>query len=48
MRKERRWMASLLKEAAKTEVQMPWARGERRQTWIAKRNDVQPVRASRA
>ncbi len=48
MHNDRRWMTSLLKEAAKSEIRMPWARGERRETWIAKRTDAQPVRATRA
>lgn len=37
MRKERRWIKSVLKEAARTEVAMPWARGARRTAFIAKR-----------
>ncbi len=37
MRKDRRWMTSVLKEAARTKVEMPWARGPRREAFIAKR-----------
>lgn len=37
MRKDRRWMTSVVKEAAKTKLEMPWARGPRRQAFIAKR-----------
>jgi hypothetical protein len=48
MRKERRWMTSVLKEAAKTELKMPWTRGNRRTAWIAKRDDTPSARASRA
>ncbi len=38
MRKERRWMTSVIKEAAKSKLEMPWARGPRREAFIAKRN----------
>jgi len=38
MRKERRWMTSVLKEAAKSKIDMPWARGARRQEMITKRD----------
>ncbi|MBW6418431.1 hypothetical protein [Celeribacter sp. PS-C1] len=34
--KNRRWMASMIAEAKKTEVEMPWARGARRAALIAK------------
>jgi len=37
MSKDRRWMTSVAKEAAKTKLEMPWARGPRRQAFIAKR-----------
>ena len=37
MRKERRWMTSVIKEAAKSKLEMPWARGPRREAFIAKR-----------
>ena len=36
-KKTRRWMTSVIAEAAKSEVQMPWARGERRAEMIARR-----------
>lgn len=39
MRKERRWMTSVIKEAAKSKLDMPWARGQRREAFIAKRNE---------
>jgi len=48
MRKERRWMSSVLKEAAKTKLDMPWARGPRREAFIAKRQSDAPPRAARA
>lgn len=40
--KDRRWMTSVLKEAAKAKIDMPWARGPRREAFIAKRA-VKPV-----
>lgn len=40
MRKERRWMTSVIKEAAKSKIDMPWARGATRQAMIAKRNTL--------
>ncbi len=36
--KNRRWMQSMIKEAKKTEVEMPWARGARRTAFIAKKS----------
>ena len=30
MKSKRRWMQSIMNEVAKSEVQMPWARGTRR------------------
>ena len=48
MRKERRWMSSVVKEAAKTKLEMPWARGPRRAAFIAKREGQQLPRAARA
>jgi len=32
-----RWMKSILAEAAQSEVQMPWARGARREAMIVRR-----------
>ena len=43
MRTETRWMTSVVKEAAKAKVEMPWTRGARRMAFIAKRNTAQPV-----
>ncbi len=49
MRKERRWIKSVLKEAARTEIEMPWTRGARRAAFIAKRSAVPPAaKAARA
>lgn len=48
MRKDRRWVTSVTKEAAKVKVQMPWARGERREDWIAKRDAGDKRRAASA
>ncbi len=48
MRKERRWMTSVLKEAAKSKIDMPWARGPRREAFIAKRAVHTLPRAARA
>ena len=36
-KKTRRWMTSVIAQAAKAEVQMPWARGERRAEMIVRR-----------
>jgi len=38
MRTERRWIASVTREAARIEFDMPWTRGARRAEWIARRN----------
>ncbi len=43
MRTERRWMTSVVKEAAKAKIDMPWTRGARRVAFIAKRNAAQPT-----
>lgn len=49
----RRWMKSLIATAAKAEVQMPWARGARREEMIARREaaarpaSVRPALAAR-
>lgn len=48
MRKERRWMTSVIKEAAKAKIDMPWARGEQRAAMIAKRADHHQTSASKA
>lgn len=48
MRKERRWMTSVVKEAAKTKLEMPWTRGARRDAVIAKRNSQTTTRIARA
>ena len=40
MPSNRRWMTSMVKEAAKTKIEMPWARGARRAAFIAKRNQA--------
>ncbi len=48
MSKERRWMTSAVKEAARTNIEMPWARGNRRKAFIAKRTAVAAPRAARA
>ena len=42
MKKQTRMIKSIIDEAAKTDVVMPWARGARRAAWIAKR-DTQPA-----
>ncbi|WP_321364563.1 hypothetical protein [uncultured Celeribacter sp.] len=36
--KNRRWMTSMISEAKKTEVEMPWSRGARRNAFIAKKS----------
>ena len=36
--KTRRWMASMIAEAKKTDVQMPWTRGATRAAFIAKKS----------
>lgn len=37
----RRWMSAMLTEAAKSETQMPWARGARRADMIARRQEAE-------
>ena len=44
-KKTRRWMNSVIAQAAKTDVQMPWARGERRAEMMARREDRGVMRA---
>jgi len=43
-------MTSVVKEAAKAKIEMPWTRGARRTAFIAKRSATAPVppRAARA
>lgn len=48
MRTQRRWMNSVVKQAAKTKVEMPWARGPRRDAFIAKRTGPVTQRSARA
>jgi len=36
MKIKRRWLNSVLREAAKTDSQMPWSRGARRDGWKAR------------
>lgn len=48
MRKERRWMTSVVREAAKTKLDMPWTRGTRRDAFIAKRARQSAQRTARA
>jgi len=48
MRKERRWMSSVVKEAAKTKLEMPWTRGARRQAFVAKRTAQPSANSARA
>ncbi|SFK02504.1 hypothetical protein [Celeribacter neptunius] len=47
--KTRRWMKSMIAEAKKTELDMPWARGARRAAFIAKKAaKTAPLRQVRA
>lgn len=49
MKKQTRMIKSIIEEAAKTDVVMPWARGARRAEWIAKRtNQATGQNAARA
>jgi hypothetical protein len=48
MRKERRWMTSVIKEAAKIKLDMPWTRGARRADWITRRDAKSAGRAATA
>lgn len=38
MKKQTRMIKSIIDEAAKTDVVLPWVRGARRTEWIAKRS----------
>ena len=40
MKKQTRMIKSIIEEAAKIDVVMPWARGARRTAWIAKRANL--------
>jgi hypothetical protein len=44
--KNRRWMKSMIAEAKKTEVEMPWARGARRTAFIVKKVGKPTLRRS--
>lgn len=44
-KKTRRWMTSVIAEAAKCDTQMPWARGEARAAMIARRAEKEMPRA---
>ena len=46
MTKNRRWVTSVTKEAAKIRLRMPWTRGQRREDWIAKRSAPGKPRAA--
>jgi len=49
MNKKKRMIKGIISEAAKTDVVMPWARGARRNEWIAKRSAIAaPLKAARA
>jgi len=41
---KKRWIEAVVDTAEKMDVQMPWARGERRQEMIAKRDAEEPVK----
>jgi len=48
MKKQTRMIKSIIDEAAKVDVVMPWARGVRRTEWIAKRSaQSAPLKAAR-
>jgi hypothetical protein len=48
MKKQQSMIKSIVSEAAKTDVVMPWTRGARRREWIAKRkNTCAPLKAAR-
>ncbi|MBO9430717.1 MULTISPECIES: hypothetical protein [Sulfitobacter] len=44
MKKNPRFIKSVVETAAKTDTVMPWARGARRAAFIAKRSGNAPVR----
>lgn len=46
MKKNPRFIKSVIDTAAKSETVMPWTRGARRAAFIAKRNDAPQTRKS--
>lgn len=46
MKKNPRFIKSIVETAAKTDTVMPWARGARRAAFVAKRAGAAPVRKS--
>jgi len=48
MRKDKRWMTSILKEAAKPQPPMPWERGARRAAMIDRRKTVVTAKVASA
>lgn len=46
MTKNKRWMKAVIETAAKSDVKLPWARGERRDAMIASRKAVPSNRRS--
>jgi len=44
MKKNQRFIKSVIDTAAKNDTVMPWARGARRAAFIAKRNSIPVVR----
>ncbi|MEP3688700.1 MULTISPECIES: hypothetical protein [Sulfitobacter] len=44
MKKNPRFIKSVVETAAKSDTVMPWARGARRAAFIAKRTSAEPVR----
>jgi hypothetical protein len=45
MQDKRRWMTSVVREAAKAKIDMPWARGPKRQAAIARRKAAEARRS---
>jgi hypothetical protein len=48
MKTQKRWMASMISEAANTKTRMPWERGLRREAFIARRNEAAKPEPKRA
>ena len=48
MTKDRRWMTSVVKEAAKAKIAMPWARGAQRDAMIARRKAQEAKETTKA
>lgn len=48
MPKERRWLTNVVKEAAKQKIDMPWARGPKRDAQVLQRKAEEAGRAARA